>query len=58
MSLRYSRTKLVDINTNELFSKYFSETGKQITKAFDSILDILEEEDVFVLILIGVAHSF
>ncbi|KAI5810196.1 ATPase family associated with various cellular activities-domain-containing protein [Peziza echinospora] len=57
LTLQYSHVKLVEIRTHDLFSKYFSETGKQIGKVFDTILAMLEDEDTFALVLIDEVES-
>ena len=44
---------LVEINAHSLFSKWFSESGKLVMKMFQHITELVEEEDVFVALLIG-----
>jgi hypothetical protein len=44
---------LVEINSHSLFSKWFSESGKLVGRMFEEIMQILENEDAFVVVLIG-----
>lgn len=44
---------LIEINSHNLFSKYFSESAKLVGKVFDEILDKLKDERHFIVILIG-----
>ncbi|GIJ84753.1 hypothetical protein Asppvi_003604 [Aspergillus pseudoviridinutans] len=41
----YPQSKLVEINAHSLGSKFFGESGKLVSKAFESIELLLEEED-------------
>jgi SpoVK/Ycf46/Vps4 family AAA+-type ATPase len=50
---RYPQTRLLEINSHSLFSKWFSESGKLVQKLFSSITDLVEDEDTFVVVLIG-----
>jgi hypothetical protein len=43
----------VEINSHSLFSKWFSESGKLVGRMFDEILQMLADEDTFVVVLIG-----
>jgi SpoVK/Ycf46/Vps4 family AAA+-type ATPase len=55
---QYSQSKLVEVNSHSLFSKYFSESGKLVGKLFDDIESMLDEaEDVFVCVLIDEVES-
>tara|TARA_R110002050_G_scaffold87925_3_gene186034 strand:- start:748 stop:945 length:198 start_codon:yes stop_codon:yes gene_type:complete len=46
--------KLVVINAHSLFSKWFSESGKQVQKMFELIrYNYVQDEDVFTCLLIG-----
>ena len=49
----YPQSKLVEINAHSLGSKFFGESGKLVSKTFDNI-DVLleEEEDTFVCVFI------
>jgi hypothetical protein len=41
----------VEVNAHSLFSKWFSESGKLVTKLFQKIQELVEEDNlVFVLI--------
>jgi hypothetical protein len=44
---------LLEINSHSLFSKWFSESGKLVQRLFNSINELIEEEDGFVVVLIG-----
>ncbi|KAF8449865.1 P-loop containing nucleoside triphosphate hydrolase protein [Terfezia claveryi] len=57
LSYRFSRTRLVEINAHALCSKWFSESGKLVGRLFDNILTMLEDEDLFVLVLIDEVES-
>lgn len=49
----YPQSKLVEINAHSLGSKYFGESGKLVSKAFESIELLLEEEeDSFVCVFV------
>lgn len=52
-SRRYSHARLLEINSHSLFSKWFSESGKLVQRLFTSITELVEEEDGFVVVLIG-----
>jgi hypothetical protein len=43
----------MEINAHSLFSKWFSESGKLVQRLFSSINELIEEEDTFVVVLIG-----
>jgi hypothetical protein len=43
----------VEVNAHSLFSKWFSESGKLVTKLFQKIQELVEEEDNLVFVLIG-----
>lgn len=53
LSSRYSHARLLEINSHSLFSRWFSESGKLVQKLFTSVNDLCEEEDCFVVVLIG-----
>lgn len=57
LSSRFSRTRLVEINAHALCSKWFSESGKLVGRLFDNILTMLEDEDLFILVLIDEVES-
>ncbi|TPX61011.1 hypothetical protein SpCBS45565_g07352 [Spizellomyces sp. 'palustris'] len=66
---RYSHGKLIEINSHRhivvvtissvisLFSKFFSESGKLVMKMFQQIHEMLEDDDVFVCVLIDEVES-
>jgi hypothetical protein len=47
----------MEINAHSLFSKWFSESGKLVQRLFSSINELIEEEDTFVVVLIGM-HAY
>ncbi|GAB1191878.1 hypothetical protein APSETT444_001062 [Aspergillus pseudonomiae] len=48
-----ARSKLVEINAHSLGSKFFGESGKLVSKTFENIESLLEEEeDTFVCLII------
>lgn len=57
MQDRYSSAILVEINSHSLFSRYFSESGKLVTKMFSSIREIIENEGILVCVLIDEVES-
>lgn len=54
----YSHARLLEINSHSLFSKWFSESGKLVQRLFDSITELVEEDDSFVVVLIGIHFFF
>lgn len=50
---RYSETKLVEINSHSLFSKWFSESGKLVQKLFSHVTRMVESDSTFVVVMIG-----
>uniref|UniRef100_A0A7S3VK24 AAA+ ATPase domain-containing protein n=2 Tax=Dunaliella tertiolecta TaxID=3047 RepID=A0A7S3VK24_DUNTE len=56
-SNRYRAASLVEVNAHSLFSKWFSESGKQVGKLFSKITELLEEPDVLVFVLIDEVES-
>lgn len=54
----YSHARLLEINSHSLFSKWFSESGKLVQRLFNSINELVDEEDAFVVVLIGVLLLF
>lgn len=50
---RYSNARLLEINSHSLFSKWFSESGKLVQRLFSGINELIEEEEGFVVVLIG-----
>lgn len=51
--IRYHNARLLEINSHSLFSRWFSESGKLVQKLFSSITELVDEEDTFVVVLIG-----
>jgi SpoVK/Ycf46/Vps4 family AAA+-type ATPase len=49
----YPHSRLLEINSHSLFSRWFSESGKLVQRLFSSITDMVEEEDTFIVVLIG-----
>ncbi|KAA8643659.1 putative pachytene checkpoint component Pch2 [Aspergillus tanneri] len=50
---QYPRSKLVEINVHSLGSRFFSESGKLVSKAIESVEILLEEEeDTFVYVFV------
>lgn len=50
---RYPHSRLLEINSHSLFSKWFSESGKLVQKLFSTVMDMVEDEETFVVVLIG-----
>jgi hypothetical protein len=57
MGHRYRHGYLLEINAHSLFSKWFSESGKLVTKLFDHIKDMVDDEDALVCVLIDEVES-
>jgi hypothetical protein len=53
LSKRYETTRILEINSHSLFSKWFSESGKLVQKLFSLIEELLEDDNTFVAVLIG-----
>ncbi|MCJ1364287.1 T-complex protein 1 subunit beta [Acarospora aff. strigata] len=54
----YPESKLIEVNSHSLFSKYFSESGKLVGKLFEDIESMLDEvDDTFVVVLIDEVES-
>ncbi|KAA8909321.1 P-loop containing nucleoside triphosphate hydrolase protein [Sphaerosporella brunnea] len=52
LSNRYSECQLMEINSHNLFSKYFSESATLVGQLFDKIDALLVDSDLFLVILI------
>ncbi|QSL64076.1 hypothetical protein MERGE_000231 [Pneumocystis wakefieldiae] len=52
LSNKFSRGRIVEVNSHSLFSKWFSESGKLVGKMFQQIHEMVEDEDSFVCVLI------
>lgn len=46
LNTRYSQSQLVEINAHSLFSKWFSESGKLVTKLFQKIHEMADRKSV------------
>ncbi|KAG5654453.1 hypothetical protein H0H81_001952 [Sphagnurus paluster] len=57
LSHRYAHTRLLEINSHSLFSKWFSESGKLVQRLFTSITELADEEDAFLVVLIDEVES-
>ncbi|KAJ7507541.1 P-loop containing nucleoside triphosphate hydrolase protein [Mycena galericulata] len=57
LSHRYPNSRLLEINSHSLFSKWFSESGKLVQRLFSSITELVEEEDSFLVVLIDEVES-
>nr|XP_020468490.1 pachytene checkpoint protein 2 homolog [Monopterus albus] len=57
LSSRYSYGQFVEINSHSLFSKWFSESGKLVTKMFQKIQQLIDDKDAIVFVLIDEVES-
>nr|XP_021531035.1 pachytene checkpoint protein 2 homolog isoform X2 [Aotus nancymaae] len=57
LSSRYQYGQLIEINSHSLFSKWFSESGKLVTKMFQKIQDLIDDKDALVFVLIDEVES-
>lgn len=57
MNDKYKQSILIEINSNSLFSKWFSESGKLVIKMFDKIKEIIEVANTLVCVLIDEIES-
>lgn len=57
LSTRYSYGQFVEINSHSLFSKWFSESGKLVTKMFQKIQQLIDDKDALVFVLIDEVES-
>ncbi|KAK5001689.1 hypothetical protein LTR60_007311, partial [Cryomyces antarcticus] len=53
----FSSGELVEINTTSMLSKWFSESGKLISRMFESIHAMADEETTFICVLIDEVES-
>ncbi|GFS43196.1 pachytene checkpoint protein 2 homolog [Nephila pilipes] len=51
-SSKFSYGQLIEVNTHSLFSKWFSESGKLVTRMFKGILNLVEDPNVLVIVLL------
>lgn len=54
---RYTCSQLVEVNAHSLFSKWFSESGKLVSKLFGAITELVEEPQSLVFVLIDEVES-
>ncbi|KAL0985470.1 hypothetical protein UPYG_G00157300 [Umbra pygmaea] len=57
LSKRYSYGQFVEINSHSLFSKWFSESGKLVTKMFQKIQQLIDDKEALVFVLIDEVES-
>eukprot|EP00066_Takifugu_rubripes_P003559 XP_003966225.1 PREDICTED: pachytene checkpoint protein 2 homolog [Takifugu rubripes] len=57
LSNRYAYGQFVEINSHSLFSKWFSESGKLVTKMFQKIQQLIDDKDALVFVLIDEVES-
>uniref|UniRef100_A0A8C7JSK7 Pachytene checkpoint protein 2 homolog n=1 Tax=Oncorhynchus kisutch TaxID=8019 RepID=A0A8C7JSK7_ONCKI len=57
LSNRYSYGQFVEINSHSLFSKWFSESGKLVTKMFQKIQQLIDDKQALVFVLIDEVES-
>ncbi|KNC55341.1 thyroid receptor-interacting protein 13 [Thecamonas trahens ATCC 50062] len=57
LSSRYAHGQLIEINAHSLFSKWFSESGKLVTRLFSMIRELVADSDTFVVVLIDEVES-
>ena len=58
LSTTYPIARLIEINSHSLFSKWFSESGKLVARAFKQIHDLADDPECFICILIGILLPF
>ncbi|CAE7120219.1 unnamed protein product [Rhizoctonia solani] len=55
---RYSGgTRLLELNAHSLFSRWFSESGKLVQRAFSGVMEMADDPDVFLVLLIDEVES-
>uniref|UniRef100_A0A8C5EIP1 Pachytene checkpoint protein 2 homolog n=1 Tax=Gouania willdenowi TaxID=441366 RepID=A0A8C5EIP1_GOUWI len=57
LSSRYSYGQFVEINSHSLFSKWFSESGKLVTKMFQKLQQLIDDKEALVFVLIDEVES-
>ncbi|KAF8897281.1 P-loop containing nucleoside triphosphate hydrolase protein [Infundibulicybe gibba] len=57
LSHRYTHARLLEVNSHSLFSRWFSESGKLVQRLFNSITDLADEDDAFLVVLIDEVES-
>jgi SpoVK/Ycf46/Vps4 family AAA+-type ATPase len=53
----YAHSKLIEINSHSLFSRWFSESGKLVQKLFAAVTEMVDDESTFVIVLIDEVES-
>ncbi|XP_049537416.1 pachytene checkpoint protein 2 homolog [Anopheles darlingi] len=53
----YKHAHLLEINSHSLFSRWFSESGKLVQKAFSQVIDLLQDPNALVCLLIDEVES-
>ncbi|XP_048882071.1 pachytene checkpoint protein 2 homolog isoform X1 [Brienomyrus brachyistius] len=54
---RYTYSQFVEINSHSLFSKWFSESGKLVTKMFQKIQQLIDDKETLVFVLVDEVES-
>jgi hypothetical protein len=54
---RFRMGHLIEVNAHSLFSKYFSESGKLVSKLFGKIMDIVDDPSELTFVLIDEVES-
>lgn len=54
---RYASGRLVEINSHSIMSKWFSESGKLVQRLFTKVLELVDDENCFVVVLIDEVES-
>lgn len=57
MSQEYSGGRLVEIDANGLLSKFFGESGKQVSKAFEAVRTMASDPRLLVFVLLDEVES-
>ncbi|KAA3677738.1 pachytene checkpoint protein 2 [Paragonimus westermani] len=57
MADRYTSTKLIELNTMNLMSKWFSESARLVARMFDAVKEYLEAPDHLVCLLVDEVES-
>ena len=53
----YPHSSLVEVNAHSLFSRWFSESGKLVTRLFEKIGDLCDDESCLVFVLVDEVES-
>jgi len=54
---RFPRAHFVEVNAHSLFSRWFSESGKLVSRLFGKISEVVEDPDALVFVLIDEVES-